>query len=360
MIDPAEGVDLTTTATGNQVDAAVEGNLRLRSTQRLEGAVKAGSDLTVHGWSPDTSVMSAAAGNSAQTAATYGSLKSRADQVIAPEGSVEAKAWVSAHPSSSGDTSVLAHALGNVQQHAAEGRSAKVKAGQYNYGSDTKATGQVSLAHVKGSAGLTVAAGANQLGVEAKTDKARVKSRQVATGATQATADAYVKNGYLIDTLASAAANSITLNHEGSTAKLKAEQESVGYVRAESLITTGEFGAANANAYGVGNTIAVSSIGEQLTLNTDQLNTGGVDAVAEFDGGDGYDVGVSASAYGNAVSAFACSDCDAALDAKNQQVNGGDVSARAKVDLGGGGRSVRGTAQAVGNSAMYIVNKPKS
>lgn len=359
VIDPAEGVGLTTTATGNQVDAATEGNLRLRSTQRLEGAVRAGSDLTIHGWSPETTVLSAAAGNSVETAVTDGSLRARADQVIAPEGSVEAKVWVSAHPSSTGDTTVLSHALGNVQQHAAEGDAARVKAGQYNYGSETRATGQVSLAHVKGSAGLTVAAGANQLGVDAKTDKARVTAEQVATGVTQATADAYVANGYLIDTLASAAANSITMNHEGSTAKLKAVQESVGYVRAESLITTGEFGAANANAYGVGNTIAVSSLGEQLTLDTDQLNTGGVDSEASFEGGDGYDVGVSASAYGNAVSAYACSDCDVALDARNNQVNSGDISATARLDLGGGGRSVQGTAQAVGNSAMYTVNKPK-
>ena len=359
VIDPAEGVGLTTTATGNQVDVETEGNLRLRSTQGLEGRVKAATDLTIHGWSPETTVLSAAAGNSAQTAATYGSLKARADQVIAPEGSVESKAWVSAHPSSTMDTSVLSHALGNVQHHAAEGDKARVKAGQYNYGSHTTATAEATLAHVKGHAGLTAAAGANQLEVQAKTDKARVQAKQVATGTTQSTADAYVKNGYMIDALSSAAANSITMTHEGSSAKLKAEQESVGYVRAESLVTAGEFGAANANAYGVGNTIVASSVGEQLTLNTDQLNTGGVAAEAVFDGGDGYDVGVSASSFGNAVSAIACSECDGALDARNNQVNGGDVNASAKVYLGAGGRTVQGKAQAVGNSAMYVANKPK-
>lgn len=360
VVDPAEGVDLTTAATGNAVDAATEGhNLRLRSKQRAEGGVNAGSDLTVHGWSPETSVLSAAAGNSAQTAAAHGSLRARAAQVVGPEGSVESRAWVSAHPSSSGDTSVLSHALGNVQQHASEGDRARVVADQYNYGSHTTANAQATLAHVKGSAGLTAAAGANQLGLDAKSDSVRLRAKQVATGSTEATADAYVKNGYLIDTLGSAAANSITLNHQGAKAKLKAEQESVGYVRAESLITSPEFGAANANAYGVGNTIAAASLGEQLTLDTDQLNTGGVDAVASFDGGDGYDVGVSASAYGNAVSAVACSDCDGALDARNSQTNSGDVSATGRVSLGGNGRRVTGTAQAVGNSASYVVNKPK-
>lgn len=359
VVDPAEGVDLTTTAGGNLLGAAAEGDLRIRSSQRLEGAVKASSDLTVHGWSPDTAVMSAAAGNSADTAVTYGSLKAHVDQVVAPEGSVEATAWVSAHPSSSGDTSVLSHALGNVQQHAVEGDLADVKAGQYNYGSHTAATAQASLAHVQGQAGLTAAAGANQLGVDAYAGDAQVRAKQVATGITQATADAYVANGYLIDAMSSAAANSITMNHQGSTAKLKAEQESVGYVRAESLVTTGEFGGATANAYGVGNTIAVASIGEQLTLDTDQLNTGGVDAVAAFEGGDGYDVSVSASAYGNAVMASACSDCDVALDARNSQTNSGDISAAARVDLGGGGRTVQGTVQAVGNSATFVVSKPK-
>lgn len=358
VIDPADGVDVTTVAGGNTVHAGTDGHdLRLRSTQRLQGAVRANTDLVVHGWSPSTAVLTAAAGNSADTS-TRGSLHSEAVQTVAPEGSVAARARVTAHPSASGDTSILAHALGNVQQHAVGGDRARVRAEQYNYGARTTAEASASLANVKGHAALTAAAGANQIGLDVVADGTRLNARQVATGSTQATADLYAPAVYLGDAMSSAAANSITLNAQSATARLKAEQESLGYVRAESIVTTGDFGAVNANAYGVGNTIAVAHLGEQLTLDTDQLNTGGVDSVASFEGADGYDVGLSASAYGNAVSATACSDCDGALTATNSQTNSGDISATGRVDIAGG-RVVRSTAQAVGNSASYIVNKPK-
>lgn len=357
VIDPAQGVDVVTTAGGNSVHAGTDGHdLRLRSTQRVEGRVAADTDVVVHGWSPSTAVLTAAAGNSADTS-TRGSLRSQAVQTVAPEGSVEARARVTAHPSASGDTSVLAHALGNVQQHAVEGDRARVKAEQYSYGSAT-AEASASLANVKGHAALTAAAGANQIGLDAVADRTRLNTRQVATGSTQATADLYAPAAYLGDAMSSAAANSVTLNAQGARARLKAEQESLGYVRAESVVTTGDFGAVNANAYGVGNTVAVAHLGEQLTLDTEQLNTGGVDAVSSYDGGDGYDVGLSASAYGNAVSAVACSDCDGALTATNSQTNSGDISATGRVDIAGG-RFVHSTAQAVGNSASYVVNKPK-
>jgi hypothetical protein len=295
-------------------------------------------------------------GNSAATTTT-GDLRSRAAQTVAPESGVSAEAHVSGHPSASGDTSVLAHAIGNDQHHAAEGGKARVRADQYNYADHTTADARASLANVKGKAGLTSAAGANQLTLDAKSDRARLRTEQVATGSTQATADLYAGAAYLADAMSSAAANSVTLKHEGVRAKVTAAQESVGYVRAETLVTTGDFGAVNANAYGVGNTIATASLGEQLTLDTDQLNTGGVDAVASFDGADGYDVSLSASAYGNAVSAVACSDCDGALDARTTQTNSGDVSASGSVSILGG-RAVRSSVQAVGNSASYFVNKP--
>ena len=79
--------------------------------------------------------------------------------------------------------------------------------------------------------------------------------------------------------------------------------------------------------------------------------------LARFDGTEGYDAQASATAYGNEVTGYACADCQGRIDINNGQVNNTDVGAQSVVNVQSG-RSVRGVASAVGNSATYYVSRP--
>ncbi|MBW3616142.1 MAG: holdfast anchor protein HfaD [Proteobacteria bacterium] len=363
VIDPAEGVSATTGANGSAASVQVEDeDVTLDSLQRT-GNVSARTDVTVHGWSPSTQVTTAAVGQTLHTTTSGGRLTASTDQAVdgdpdGPAGAIEARTRVTAELSSSGDTSGLALAVGNDQASHVRGGSADIRTGQYHYGAGSTARTEASLLHVKGEAQLTAIAGANQASVEGATDDVRLDAAQVSTGSTEASVGAEVDNGQTVAAFSSAAANSVTLANQGASTTAAVAQEHLGYVRAESALYVGEFGRASANAAGVGNTVSAAVYGDTLTLDTDQLNSGGVDAYASFDGSTGYDLDVNASAYGNAVSAQACSDCDGVLDARNTQVNDGDVSAVTRADVGGA-RSVLANATAVGNQASYVVSRPR-
>lgn len=362
VIDPAEGVAVTTGASGNAASVIMENeNVALDSLQ-LARNVSARSDVKVHGWSPSTQVTTAAVGQGLDTAASGGRLVATVDQAVgqargAPGSTVEARTGVKAQLSSSGDTSALSLAVGNDQSHRIKGGSAELQSRQYHYGAGTTARVDASLFHVKGAAGLTAIAGANQTAVEAASDEVRLGVKQISTGFTDASVGAKVDNGQTVASFASAAANSVSLANQGASTAGSVEQKHEGYVRAESALYVGEFGTATSTATGVGNTVAAAAYGDALTLDTNQLNSGGVDAYADFHGYDGYDAEVTASAYGNGVSAQACSDCDGVLDARNTQVNDGNVSSVVRAEVGQA-RSVRSAATAVGNQASYVVSRP--
>jgi hypothetical protein len=361
VIDPADGVGAWSGANGNSLEASAQDrDLRVRSVQTVEGRVGADTNVTVHGWSPQTTALSAAVGNSAQTGVHHGSVRAQAEQLLDVDASVEARTRVTARPSSSMDTSATALAFGNDQAHTAHGERAVVRAGQFHYGQGASARVDASLAHVKGRADLLAAAGSNQLTVTADTDAVRVRGTQVATGSTEASIGAHVPNGYLVNGLSSAAANSVTLSNEGASTDARLRQQHEGYVRGETALYVGEFGGVSAQAFAAANTVSAAASGDVLKIDTDQLNTGGVDAYASFDGQDGYDAEVHASATGNGVAVQGCSDCDGVLNGDNNQVNSGDVAATTRADVGAGARSVNATATAVGNSASYVVNRPRN
>lgn len=363
VIDPAEGVSTNAGASGNAASVHAEDeDVRVKSLQ-LTRNVSARTDVEVHGWSPHTAANTAAVGQGLNTDVSGGSLRAHAQQAVGqaqdgPPSLIEAQTRVTATKSSSGDTSALSVAVGNDQAHRVQGGDARVRSEQYHYGAGTRAATEVGLFHVTGEAQLSAVAGANQTVLEASSDTARLRADQRSTGSTEASVVGEVDNGQTVGAFSSAAANSVSLANQGANTRGKVTQDHQGYVRAESGLYVGAFGAVSAVANGVGNTVSAVGYGPALTLNTDQLNSGGVDATAAFEGVDGYDAEVHASAYGNAVSAQVCSDCDGALTAKNTQVNEGGVQAQTRVNVTGGARAVVSTSTAVGNQASYVVTRP--
>jgi hypothetical protein len=364
VIDPAEGVSTNTGASGNAASVQAEDEDVQVNSLQLTRNVSAHTDVEIHGWSPTTAVNTAAVGQGLNTSVTGGSLRVNAQQAVgqapdAPHSQIEARSRVTAVLSSSGDTSVLSIAVGNDQAHAVHEGDAQIRSGQHHYGAGTRAVTEANLLHVQGEAQLSAVAGANQTALEAAGRTAQMSVDQNSTGATEASVAGHVDVGQTVHAFSSSAANSVSLANQGAVTRGEVTQNHQGYVRAESALYVGDFGSVSAVANGVGNTVSAVGYGEALTLNTDQLNSGGVDAAASFDGVDGYDAEVHATAYGNAVSGQVCSDCDGALTATNTQVNEGGVQAQTRVNVGGGARTINATATAVGNQASYIVTRPK-
>jgi hypothetical protein len=132
-------------------------------------------------------------------------------------------------------------------------------------------------------------------------------------------------------------------------------------VRAQAASGAYEFGTSSVMATGIGNSVIADETGQQVTLDNVQVNgTGGVEVIASSTGTQGYDLSSSATAMGNAVTGFACSDCSGRMSITNNQVNGSDISATNTVGVvpGGTARSVTGVTTAVGNSATFYVSKP--
>ena len=101
------------------------------------------------------------------------------------------------------------------------------------------------------------------------------------------------------------------------------------------------------------------NLGPALFLDNNQVNTGGgIESVASFSGNTGYDAQVSSTAMGNAVTGYACSNCQATIDVRSRQVNTADIGARSNVTVGNTGRSSRATTTAVGNTASFYVTTP--
>jgi len=75
-------------------------------------------------------------------------------------------------------------------------------------------------------------------------------------------------------------------------------------------------------------------------------------------GGDGYDITGQATAMGNSVTGYACSECSGRMTVNNNQTNNTDVGASVTTTVTGQARSVMAITNAVGNSATYYVTHP--
>src|SRR5690606_4644734 len=180
--------------------------------------------------------------------------------------------------------------------------------------------------------------------------------RQRMTGDhTQASAIVSGGNAWDIQASTNAMANNATVYNQGGSVDVLSEQDNSGYLRAETVLSAYDFGAASGTAYGAANALEVGNNDVLVVIDSTQLNSGGVEVVAGFAGNGGYDVALGATAIGNTVTGYACSECIGYLDATNTQVNTGNVSATVTSTVGAGNRSVIGSATAVGNSATFYV-----
>ena len=127
---------------------------------------------------------------------------------------------------------------------------------------------------------------------------------------------------------------------------------------AAAVLLAYDYGLGGAQAYGVANSNLAGNNGQYVDIDNSQFNSGGVETSATFQGNGGYDSYSSSVAMGNAVTGYACSECQGTLQANSTQVNTGGVSATSTVNITGSGRSITGNATAVGNNASFWVSSP--
>ncbi|WP_162244308.1 MULTISPECIES: holdfast anchor protein HfaD [unclassified Phenylobacterium] len=362
-LNVVEVSDFTTgasTASGNAYSAAASRyDADMRSYQETQGQVTADTRLDVASSSGQTTSLSTKATGNSGLASAYGATITGVYTQATGAAAVTAHSHTEAPGGRTGEIASQTQAAGNAQAIGLEYGSAGVRTSQTNAATVTTDGGGV-YGYVEGTASYSATTAANDVtlsGVNGSAARIIVDQNNVAplTQAAQFTAFANVQDAV---TSSTAAGNNVNAVNEGHLLDVTSRQSNQAYVRAQTASSAYQYGAASASAYGVGNAIVAGDIGGELLLDTVQSNDGGgIEAVARFDGTEGYDAQVSSTAYGNSVTGYACSDCQGRLDVNNDQTNSADVGAQSVVNVTSG-RSARGVANAVGNSATYYVSRP--
>lgn len=362
MVEVSEQTTADTTAQGNAFDGAAYGDVDMRSNQTLQGNVTADTRVNATGHSGDTVVLTTAATGNNGGASTVGGTVTGVYTQITGATAVRAQSHIEAPNGSAGDVDSMSQAVGNAQSFGISYGSGGLRTNQTNAASVTSDGGGV-YGYVSGSANFTAVSSGNDVTMSNDNlSSARMIATQTNSGdLTQASQFTAFGNVQDTTTRATAAGNNINAHNEGALLDIASQQTNQAYVRAQAQGAAYEFGSASADAYGVGNSLAAGDVGGELVLDTTQINDGGgIEAVAQFDGTAGYDGQANATAFGNSITGYSCSECSGRLGVNNLQTNNSDVGAQSIVNVTATGRSATGTSKAIGNTATYYISTPGS
>ena len=350
-----------TSAQGNTASGTVENDsIAVRSDQRKTGSARATTTLNLGGdIGGPVSATTQAGGNYLAAGAYDADLDIEATQ--SNTGS-EVVANTTVGPNTArllGGASVGSSAVSNTV--AIGGEAARVT-GSIDQTSDATVRAGVlaETQYIPAQAVFSTQAIANTIAVS--TDAASSQNlslRQRSSGdLVEADTSANAGNAWDLAGRARATGNQAILYNSGGSVVNASDQANSAAIRANALTTAYDYGRAEASARAAGNELSVGNNDIYVEIDSTQFNSGGVDATATFSGTNGYDVYVGVEAVGNAVTGFACSECQGRLNANSTQVNDGDVTATANTAVAGSGRSVISGASAIGNSASFYVSRP--
>ena len=188
---------------------------------------------------------------------------------------------------------------------------------------------------------------------------------QSQTGTVIAETSATVGNAdYGVVSASQAAGNTVTLTNDYGYGEVRGTQTNSGEVRATTTLNLDTFGnglgVGSANA--VGNSALTSVIGADAYSGLDQTNSGPVTAQVNFTGGAGGGMGtaLSATAMGNAQSAYICSECPVSLSGQFNQTNSGPVTSQVTGTHRGYVGAITSTSTAIGNASTFATRNPNS
>jgi hypothetical protein len=248
--------------------------------------------------------------------------------------------------------------VGNDHGWEANGGSIAATSIQTQYGETYAALG-ANVNAVAGPASYSATAVGNNVTADGPGASVTLTVDQTADGfRTRAGMDVAQQSGSDVTAAATATSNHITVTSDSYPVSLTSTQFNTNPVQAEVGLSVGSWtGATTATAYGVANSAIVSNAGPSTTVAGDQTSTGGVAATTTFTGGNGSgDATVLSTAVGNAYSAYACPDCNGAVNAAVHQTASGGVSATTTVNTASSGY-ISGASAAIGNTATFQVKK---
>jgi hypothetical protein len=361
VVDSQDEVTVGTTATGNNASGAVEnGAITVQSDQDMRGDSVATTTATLGGdTSGPVAIQSTANGNYLAVSAYDADLTVEATQRNTGD-LVRATTEV-------GDEAARLLAGGLIAANAGSNTTALYGEGSVLTGTieqsssaTVQAYGRLDSQYAPAETNVTAQATVNAIGVNSvQTSGQDLTLDQTSSGDfVEAEASANTGNGWDLAARARAVANSANLYNSGGSVVTTSNQDNSAFVRAAATTTAYDYGRAQAYARGAANELSVGNNDIYVEIDNTQINTGGVDVSANFSGTNGYDVYVGAEAVGNAVTGYACSECQGYLEARNTQTNSGDVSAQATTTVAGSNRSVISSATATGNSATFYVSRP--
>lgn len=361
VVDVREQVTAGAAATGNSLYGAVENDsLSLVSDQTVQGDVRAETDLILGGETEGVVNASTQAAANALTAGAYDAALGVDARQQHDGGEVFARSTIDGgtarlleggrvSATAASNTVVMGGENAIVTGSVEQSSSAMVRAHNYAATQYIPAEAEFSSQAMGNAVAVTTTSASHQ----------NLALRQSATGPwIEAGTSANAGNAWDLAGRAHAAANHAALYNEGGSLLVQADQTSTATVRAESIVTSYDYGAGLSQAQASGNSLTAANHDIYLEIDSTQFNSGGVQAQAVFSGAQGYDVYVGAEAVGNSVTGYVCSDCPGVINARNNQVNDGGISATATVSAPGGSRAVITGTQAVGNSATFYASRP--
>lgn len=363
IVTVEEGVDASTSATGNSVQAyADQADMAVTSNQTVVGSVVGQTVVNVTGSLGEESYVSTTAlGNTADVGVNQGTVTGVISQISTFSPEVTARTQIEGETAQAGNLGASALAMANNVNLSLTNGSAGVRVNQTN-GADVLADGGAVLQYVSGTASVSgVAVGNNASSVGDQNSAQRLAIGQTNNAAiTQASQFTAYGNVQTAVTSTTAAGNSSSAFNEGPLLDVTNYQANNSYVRSQSEGSAYLFGSGSAIAYGAGNSAVAGNTGAEVVLDNTQWNgAGGVEVIATFTGDTGYDGYAQATAVGNDVTGYACSDCTGSMTINNSQTNNGDVSAASGVTVNNSGRSITGVSTATGNSAVFYVTRPQ-
>jgi hypothetical protein len=361
--DASDEVAVDNATQGNSLSGSVQnGSLDLSSSQTMNGTARATTTVSATGDSEGPlNLQTQARGNSLAAGAYSADLTIEANQIVGPTEITAAAAQTNQTARLLGGTSISTTAIANttaiggtgarIEGLVSQRSDASVRSESFVVSQYIPATGEV----IAQSIGNAIAANSTAASSQALT----LLQRQAGDAVT-ANVSANSGNAWDLAGRARATANQTVLYNQGGSVVTTTDQSNLSRVRASAVVTAYDYGAATANAAGTGNEVSIGNNDRYLEIDNSQVNSGGVEVTSEFSGAYGYDVRVGAEATGNAVTGYACSECDGQMVISNDQTNSGAVSARATTSIRGSGRSVVTSATATGNTATFLVSRPGS
>lgn len=377
--DTAGPTSAVGTATGNGVTAAVvTGSLNVQLGQTMSGATRAQTTLNVGTYAGGlTTMVTAATANTAEVDSLGGGGLTGAVTQVANGASVSAENDFTASAALPTDPTVgvanvtaSAQAIANSVSIGVIGGSTNMSVSQSSTTSvdgesgSAPPVGGATVQHTSGTASFSsIAVNNNVTATGTSGANQTLNVTQTATGDhTIAGQFLNVGSGQTVQGEAAASANNISASNESGDLNVTSNQSNATYTQADSVVTAYEFGSAQSTASGVGNSLMAANYGPSTELSSNQSNNAEVDSSASFTGGNtnggSYDAATSATAVGNAVTAFSCSDCGGVINVGSTQTNTNTISATATTELTGSTRSISSTATAVGNNATFYVSQP--